>query len=295
MTLRRPSALVLCTLALAAALTVATSPSHARPPQRPGADADLVERGRQLFLTGCSSCHGVTGGGVRTRNGQFRGPSLRDAGEASAYYYLTTGRMPLPDPGLPPERKDPAYSPAEIEALVAYVGSLGDGPKVPDVDPDQGNPARGGVLFRQNCAPCHSATGAGGALSYGRSAPTLSESEPLQVGTAVRTGPGQMPRFGRDTLSDAELDSVAAYVRYLRDPDDRGGVALGRIGPIPEGFFVWLVGLGALVAASVWIARRFRDPVSLGSTPGGAGFADPADPLEAAPPGGLRGEGRDGP
>ncbi len=261
MTGRRRFPLVVGTLALAVGLAVVTSPSgatsRAAPQERSPA---LVERGRRLFVPGCSSCHGVRGRGVRTERGQFRGPSLRDAGEASAYYYLTTGRMPLPDPGQPPERKDPAYSPAEIDALVAYVGSLGDGPPVPAVDPRQGELARGGELFRQNCAPCHSATGAGGALSYGRSAPTLSESEPRQVGSAVRIGPGQMPRFGRETISDAELASIAAYVAYLRNPDDRGGVALGRIGPIPEGFFVWLVALGALVVASVWIARRFQDP-----------------------------------
>ncbi len=43
----------------------------------------------------------------------------------------------------------------------------GDGPPIPDVDPDAGTSARA-ELFSANCAPCHNAAGAGGALSYGR-------------------------------------------------------------------------------------------------------------------------------
>ena len=114
---------------------------------------------------------------------------------------LTTGRMPLNDPADNPVRKDPAYRPAEIAALVAYVASLGDGPPIPDVDIAAGNLAVGGVLYRENCQACHSATGAGGALSYGRAAPSLSKATPTQVGAAIRTGPGQMPVFGPETLS----------------------------------------------------------------------------------------------
>ncbi|MEJ7584200.1 MAG: c-type cytochrome [Acidimicrobiales bacterium] len=248
-------------LAVTAALTL-TIPSGAAPTGRASAAQPeaLVARGRELYLTGCSSCHGVDGQGLDAPGGQLRGPSLERSGPAAAYYYLSTGRMPLANSEENPTRKDPAYDPDEIEALVAYVATLGEGPAIPEVGGDAGDLAQGGVLFRQSCAPCHSATGAGGALSYGRAAPTLAASEPLQVAAAIRAGPGQMPAFGRDAISDEELDAVADYVTYLRDPDDRGGVSLGRIGPIPEGFLVWIGGLGSLVAASVWIARRYREP-----------------------------------
>ncbi len=51
-------------------------------------DEELVAEGGQLYLFGCSSCHGLYG------EGDERAPSLLDAGDASAYYYFSTGRMP---------------------------------------------------------------------------------------------------------------------------------------------------------------------------------------------------------
>jgi ubiquinol-cytochrome c reductase cytochrome c subunit len=210
-----------------------------------------VVRGDELYRLGCSGCHGPQGEGVAGR-----GPSLAGAGEAGAYYQLSTGRMPLTDPDEPPVRKDPAYDIREIDALVTYVASLGDGPELPIVDTAAGDLAAGGVIFRDNCAPCHSAAGAGGALSYGRAAPNLHEAEPRQVAAALRSGPGQMPVFGPDIIDEQELDSVVAYVEYLRDPDDRGGLPLGRVGPIPEGFVTWVLGVGALLAMVGWIGTR---------------------------------------
>jgi len=223
----------------------------------PRTDA-MVARGRRLFVTGCSSCHGVEGRGVRAPNGAVRGPSLEHSGAAAAYYYLHTGRMPLGDSEEAPVRKRPSFTGPEMDALVAYVASLGKGPAVPKVNVDGGDLSQGGELFRANCAACHSASGAGGALSYGRAAPALQQAEPLEVGSAVRIGPGQMPRFGRQTISDRELSSVARYVEYLRRPEDPGGLALGRIGPIPEGFLIWVFGIGLLLVVVAWIGKRDR-------------------------------------
>ena len=122
----------------------------------PAVDHDaLVERGRELFLTACSSCHGAQGRGTN------QGPILTNVGAAAASFQLTTGRMPLTDPGAQPVRKPPAFRPAEIDALVAFVSSLGHGPPIPNVDIATGNLSRGGTLFRFNCAACHSSTGVG--------------------------------------------------------------------------------------------------------------------------------------
>jgi ubiquinol-cytochrome c reductase cytochrome c subunit len=171
--------------------------------------------------------------------------------------------MPLANSDDQPVRKRPAYDDASIAALVAYVGSLGHGPALPVVDTDGADLAAGGAQLRANCAPCHSASGAGGALSYGRAAPQLHEATPLQVGAAVRSGPGQMPVFGPEVLSGAQVDEIARYVEYLRSPDDRGGLPIGRTGPVPEGFVAWTLGVGALLAAVAWIGtheplRRWR-------------------------------------
>jgi ubiquinol-cytochrome c reductase cytochrome c subunit len=217
---------------------------------------ELLAVGRELYLTGCASCHGENGEGVNGPDGDLRGPSLVEAGEAGAYYYLSTGRMPLANPEEQPLRKPPAYAPDEIDALVAYVASLGDGPELPDVDVEGADLANGGLIYRANCQACHSASGSGGALSYGRAAPGLADATPTQVGAAVRIGPGQMPVFGPDIISDEELDDLAAYVEYLKDPEDPGGVPIGRTGPIPEGFVAWLVGMTALLALVAWIGTR---------------------------------------
>jgi ubiquinol-cytochrome c reductase cytochrome c subunit len=213
----------------------------------------LVAKGQQLYLTGCASCHGADGVGTSI------GPTLVGVGAASADFYLTSGRMPAAqgEPYQPP-RKQPAYAQPDIDALVAYVASLGGGPPVPDINIAGADVAEGGVLYRSNCASCHQSAGAGGALSYGRSAPDLKEATATQVGEAMRIGPGEMPVFNEATLSDQDATNIASYVEYLHDPADRGGAPLGGNGPVPEGAVALIAGLGGVVAVSVWIVGRRR-------------------------------------
>jgi ubiquinol-cytochrome c reductase cytochrome c subunit len=229
--------------------TSAEAASDTAPAADPG-------RGAALFVTGCSSCHGTRGEGVTTPDGKGRGPSIVASGEAGAYFQLSTGRMPLGNSTATPVRKRPAYGADDIAALVAYVGSLGAGPKLPAVDVANADLASGGQLYLADCAACHSASGAGGALSYGAAAPGLSQAEPLQVATAVRSGPGQMPVFDPDVIDQSELSAVTSYVQYLRHPNDRGGLPIGRIGPVPEGFVALTFGIGSLLAAVAWIGTR---------------------------------------
>jgi ubiquinol-cytochrome c reductase cytochrome c subunit len=243
-------------VAAGASHAVAAQDTDAEPSGEGGQPPALIAEGRELYLTGCASCHGEEGQGATDAHGDPRGPSLLESGEAGAYYYLATGRMPLSDSNDQPRRKPPAYDDDEIDALVAFVVTLGDGPPLPEVDIAHANRAEGGELYRLNCAPCHSAAGAGGALSYGQAAPNLHHSAPLEAGAAIRSGPGQMPAFGAETLTEEEVDDVVAYVQYLRHPDDPGGLPLGRIGPIPEGLVAWLVGMSGLLLFVYWIGTR---------------------------------------
>lgn len=214
-------------------------------------DPATIAEGRRLYGRGCVSCHGPEGTGAPA------GPSIEQAGAASAHFYLTSGRMPASVPtGAQPQRKPPAYEPEEITALVAYVASLGEGPEIPIVHLAEADVAVGGELYRSNCAACHSGTGSGGAQSYGRIAPTLMESTPVQVAEAMRIGPGQMPVFGRETFSDEEVDEIVRYVQFLQEVEDPGGLALGRVGPIPEGFVAIVIGLGATMLAAFWVGKR---------------------------------------
>jgi ubiquinol-cytochrome c reductase cytochrome c subunit len=250
-TIGRRDAVLIVGLALAG--TAALILLLARPAAGTGND---VPRGKELFAVGCSSCHGVAGEGVTTADNRPRGPSIQHSGEAAAFYELSTGRMPLANSDDLPRRKPSVYNTEDIAALVAYVGSLGDGPKLPTVDVSRADVAKGGELFRANCAPCHSASGAGGALSYGRAAPSLGAAKPEEIAAAVRSGPSQMPVFDQSGLSPRELDDVVAYVGYLRAPEDPGGLPIGRIGPVPEGFVAWFFGAGALLAIVAWIGTR---------------------------------------
>jgi ubiquinol-cytochrome c reductase cytochrome c subunit len=215
-------------------------------------DREVIEKGRALYGVRCVSCHGDDGAGIRGV-----GPDIRGQGAAGAHYWITSGRMPAEE-GLPSqsERKESPFTDDEITALVAYVASLKPGPPIPEVDPDAGDIARGGELFRLNCAACHQAALAGGALSYGRNAPTLEPVTPVQIAEALKLGPGQMPVF--DYFSEDEVNSLIAYIRDLQHQDSPGGFSLGRIGPIPEGFVAIAGGLGLIVLFAVWIGLRRR-------------------------------------
>jgi ubiquinol-cytochrome c reductase cytochrome c subunit len=216
-----------------------------------GAQQDLVERGRELYETGCISCHGLNGVGV-----PGRGPSIQNSGAAGADFFLTTGRMPASSSSQQAVRKPAAYSPEEIEALVAYVASLGPGPPIPQIDPSAGDLAEGQQLYTSNCAACHNSAGSGGALGHAIYAPPLTKATPTQVAEAVRVGPGAMPAFGPQTINDEQLASIVRYVEYLQNPDDRGGAPLGRVGPVTEGLVAWVAGISVVLLATRWLGAR---------------------------------------
>jgi ubiquinol-cytochrome c reductase cytochrome c subunit len=202
-----------------------------------------VDRGAELFQEGCASCHGPAGQGI-----SGRGPTLVGSGAAAADFYLSTGRMPLANPRDVPLRNDqPAYDRPDIDALVAYVASLGPGPGIPHPDPSAGNLAEGLTLFTENCAGCHQVAGRGGIVT-GSVAPALDQATPTQIAEAVRVGPHLMPPFSETALPDDRLASVIRYVLETRHPKNAGGWSIGVIGPIPEGLVAWLLAGVALLA-----------------------------------------------
>ena len=212
---------------------------------------------RQIFLSDCAICHGADARGTN------RGPTLVGVGRASLDYYLTTGRMPITDPNLflgnpdqKIERHKPYYSPQTITALEDYIQRLTgpSGPPMPDMNANA-NRAAGGELFRLQCAACHAWAGDGGAL-LNREAPQLHDATSTQVGEAVRVGPGLMPAFGHAAIDDHQLDQLAAYVRYLAHPEDRGGNPLWHLGPFAEGFIAWAIGMTFLLLTIRWIGER---------------------------------------
>lgn len=210
-------------------------------------DADAVELGRELYRRDCAACHGPDGGG------SFRGTSLRDAGTASVSYYLTTGRMPIREPDDTIERSDPAYSPDQIDAIIAYLDDVIDGPTPPEVESASADVARGGEIYRLQCAACHGAEGIGGAMALEGFAPSVLAASPHEVANAMVVGPGVMPAFTTGYDLD-DLASVAAYVEVLQERPGTGlAVPGGRVG---EGLVAWVVAMGVLVVGARWIGGR---------------------------------------
>jgi ubiquinol-cytochrome c reductase cytochrome c subunit len=229
-------------------------------------DQAQVAKGRELFLVGCASCHGKNGEGVVTSRGTQYGPSLHGVGAAAVDFQVGTGRMPLARPGVQAPTKKVTYSPAEISALAAYVASLGPGPAIPTKDQydpstipaDQKNEAiaRGGQFFLTNCTACHNFAGAGGALPQGKYAPSLKNVTNKHAYEALITGPQQMPVFSDGVLKPSEKRDIIAYLDSLRETPKYGGSSLGTLGPVSEGLWAWVAGIGACVGFAVWIASN---------------------------------------
>lgn len=230
---------------LAAAVALSVSIVIALPPP----EAQLDTAGEVLYGRDCAWCHGPSG------EGSVRGVPLVDAGAASAHFYLSTGRMPIADPDERIRRSEPAYSATEIDALVAHVASLGDGPPVPDARTDGADLQLGGELYRQHCAQCHGASGVGVALAFDVVAPSVLPSSSTQVAEAMIVGPGAMPRFTGASLTDEETLAVVRYVEELQDRPDHGGLPFARSGRLDELLVAWGLGIGALLLAVRWIAK----------------------------------------
>lgn len=243
----------------------------------PGAQAEEqatsaqdIQDGRELFLVGCAFCHGQNGEGVLTESGTQYGPALSDVGAASVDFQVGTGRMPLAQPGQQAVRKPAVYTDEEIRLLAAYVDSLGTGPAIPtsaDIELPEKNAdgtdfdkeeaiSRGGQIFLTNCTACHNFDGSGGAMPRGGQAPTLRGVSAKHIYEALLTGPQSMPSFSNGSLTPDEKRDVIAYLDATDDTPGYGGFGMGSLGPVSEGLFAWLVGIGGLVGFAIWIAAH---------------------------------------
>jgi ubiquinol-cytochrome c reductase cytochrome c subunit len=146
----------------------------------------------------------------------------------------------------------------ERDALTAYVASLGQGPAIPTPDPASGDVAEGRELFTEHCAGCHQVVAAGGILP-GAKAPPLDRATPVQIAEAVRIGPYVMPTFTQKDITDAQLNSIIAYVQYAKDPNDAGGWGIDHLGPFPEGMVTWLIAIVVLIATCMVIGKGMRE------------------------------------
>ncbi|MBG6083376.1 cytochrome bc1 complex diheme cytochrome c subunit [Zhihengliuella flava] len=218
-----------------------------------GYSASDIEEGEKLFLANCATCHGMNAEGTNS------GPSLIGVGAASVDFQVGTGRMPMQMQGPQAEAKPVQFDDEQISQLAAYVASLGAGPAVPEaeyLDTSLGNSAKGGEIFRVNCAMCHNAAAAGGALTRGKFAPALAGVEEKHIYEAMAIGPQNMPVFNDSNISPEDKRDVITFLKEIESQGSPGGAKLGSLGPVAEGLFIWTAGLGIIIAFTIWLTSR---------------------------------------
>jgi ubiquinol-cytochrome c reductase cytochrome c subunit len=63
-----------------------------------------------------------------------------------------------------------------------------------------------------------------------------------------------MPVFSNGVLTPSDKRDIIAYLKKNEETPAYGGFNIGSLGPVSEGLFAWLAGIGSLVGAAVWIA-----------------------------------------
>ena len=211
-----------------------------------------AEEGEKLFQANCATCHGMN------IEGTENGPSLAGVGELAVEFQVATGRMPLQMQGPQAPQKPVQFTEEQIASMAAYVQATSPGATFPDekILDGQGDVAKGAELFRINCAMCHNVAAAGGALTEGKYAPPLTSTSALHMYAAMVTGPQNMPVFNNMTLSDEDKRDIISSLLYVQNETQVGGMTLGSLGPVSEGLFIWIFGIGGLVALTVWITAK---------------------------------------
>ena len=241
-----PSACVYATLAGGGASAAA-----------PAQDTTQTSQGHSLFIESCATCHGLDAQGTSVA------PSLIGAGAAAVDFQMSTGRMPAKELGAENDRKPSDFTPArdlrhrQLHRLPRRRPAI---PAANQVSTAGANTALGQVLFSTNCAQCHGFAGAGGALTYGKNAPSLNAATPTQIYEAMLTGPEAMPVFDDGAVTPAEKKDIIGYIIATREEANPGGFSLGRTGTVSEGLLAWLGGLGFLVLIAMWLTAKRQGP-----------------------------------
>ena len=215
--------------------------------------AQTIEEGKALFNANCATCHGMDAVGTS------EGPSLIGVGAAAVDFQVGTGRMPLQNTAPQAPVKPVQFTEKQTAQMAAYVASLAPGPAVPADEYLQadGDAARGAELFRINCAMCHNVAAAGGALTEGKYAPQLQTVEPRHIYEAMQTGPQNMPVFNDTNLTPQDKADIITSIRWMTENTSMvGGYNLGSVGPVAEGLFIWLIGIGAASGVAIWLTSR---------------------------------------
>ena len=79
---------------------------------------------------------------------------------------------------------------------------------------------------------------------------------PQHIYEAMITGPQNMPVFNDSNISPEDKANIITYLKYLDETPSVGGYSLGDLGPVSEGLFIWIFGLGAIVGITIWLTAK---------------------------------------
>lgn len=252
---RHPAALLILLMTGLLAMGAVYALLAPKPATAAVATIDDLSEGQKLFQANCATCHGMSAVGTKA------GPSLVGVGAAAVDFQVMTGRMPMANNAIQVKRNAPQLSQEQSDQLGAWIATLGPGPAKPaaewtDVSASGVNLARGGEIFRVNCAMCHNYAGSGGALTRGKFAPSLMGVSGTHMYEAMLTGPQSMPVFNDANLDPSAKRDIIAFLKNIEANNNPGGNNLGNFGPVADGYFLFLLAFPVLIGIAVWLARK---------------------------------------
>lgn len=236
------------------------------------AAAPPPELGAQLYGTACATCHGAD------MSGSANAPSLHGVGMAALDFYLTTGRMPAAVPWLQVGHRGAQLGPGEIAAIEHYLAPTVGGPGVPLVLAN-GDLPHGRDLYARNCQQCHASDGGGGDIGGLNWVPDLHQATITEVAEAIRVGPGQMPHFGEQQLTQSDLNDVASYVMSFRNAEPSQVPPFRSSGPVPEGAIGWM----AIIILVIFVFSFWRSDTPASRRAEASRDETPVKPVRRAP------------
>ncbi|MGD2156061.1 MAG: c-type cytochrome [Anaerolineales bacterium] len=180
--------------------------------------SDRIDRGEEIYIDQCGTCHGVEGGGGL-------GPALNDRSllkNTLDDVFFSVIRSGIPNTQMPAWSVDfgGPLTDEDIRDVVAFMRAWE--PTAPESTPetDQPDPKRGALLFASTCAVCHGEEGKVGQEGV----PGINNPERLQrlendwYREVIANGrPAQgMPTWGT-VLSPQQLDDLVALIDAWRE------------------------------------------------------------------------------
>ena len=65
-----------------------------------------------------------------------------------------------------------------------------------------------------------------------------------------------MPVFNDANITPEGKRDVITFLKQIESTGSPGGNDLGALGPVSEGLFVWIAGLGVIIAFTIWLTSR---------------------------------------